>query len=142
MVASIALALGLGFAPAASAAPPVADLARAQADELLDAIGATPAQRAALGRAAVDALAELDSIATVEAARVTDELCAALTGPKVDREALEAARQDGMALLDRSSAELLPRLADALDVLTPEQRAALARRLQREAAAVLAPDQG
>jgi Spy/CpxP family protein refolding chaperone len=49
-----------------------------------------------------------------------------LRQPKTDRAALEALRAEHLALADDVSKRLAAGLADAADVLTPEQRAKLA----------------
>jgi Spy/CpxP family protein refolding chaperone len=56
---------------------------------------------------------------------------AALTGATVDREALEAARRDELKLAEEASARLVSAIADAAEVLTPEQRAELAAMHER-----------
>jgi Spy/CpxP family protein refolding chaperone len=54
-----------------------------------------------------------------------------LAAPTVDRAKLEALRTDVMKLADQASQRITAALAEAADVLTPEQRADLARRLER-----------
>jgi periplasmic protein CpxP/Spy len=54
-----------------------------------------------------------------------------LTAPSVDRGALERLRADQIQAADAASQRLTQALADVADVLTPEQRKALAERLQR-----------
>ena len=49
-----------------------------------------------------------------------------LVQPKTDRVALEALRAEQIASADEASKKLVQFLADAADVLTPEQRAKLA----------------
>jgi Spy/CpxP family protein refolding chaperone len=61
-----------------------------------------------------------------EARREARQLLAA---PTVDREAIEALRASQMANADAASRRLAQAIADAAEVLTPEQRAKLARRL-------------
>lgn len=51
-----------------------------------------------------------------------------LTAPTIDRAALEALRAAQLAQADAASRRLAQAIADAADVLTPEQRAKLARR--------------
>ena len=48
--------------------------------------------------------------------------------PTIDRTALEALRVEQLALVDEISKKLVTALADASDVLTPQQRAKLAQR--------------
>ena len=59
-----------------------------------------------------------------------EALIEALTRETVDREALEALRQNKLATADRASQRLLTALADAADVLTPVQRQELAAELE------------
>jgi Spy/CpxP family protein refolding chaperone len=54
-----------------------------------------------------------------------------LVAPTVDRGKLEALRTDVVKLADQASQRITAALAEAADVLTPEQRADLARRLER-----------
>jgi Spy/CpxP family protein refolding chaperone len=51
-----------------------------------------------------------------------------LTAPTIDRAALEALRAAQLAQADAASRRLAQAIADAADVLTPEQRAKLAQR--------------
>lgn len=55
----------------------------------------------------------------------------ALSGASVDRQALEQARRDELKLADEASARLIKAVADAAEVLTPEQRAQLAEAAER-----------
>jgi Spy/CpxP family protein refolding chaperone len=50
-----------------------------------------------------------------------------LLQPTMDRAALEALRAEQIASADEASKKLVQFLADAADVLTPEQRAKLAK---------------
>jgi len=52
-------------------------------------------------------------------------------GAAVDRAALEQIRKSEMGLADEASKRLVQALADVSDVLTPEQRQALAERIHR-----------
>jgi protein CpxP len=53
-----------------------------------------------------------------------------LSKPEVDRAALEAIRAQEVALAEQLSRRITQSLADAAEVLTPEQRAKLAERIQ------------
>jgi Spy/CpxP family protein refolding chaperone len=54
-----------------------------------------------------------------------------LSAPTIDRGKLEALRTDQMKLAEQASQRVTVALAEAAEVLTPEQRADLARRLER-----------
>ncbi|HVY06519.1 MAG TPA: Spy/CpxP family protein refolding chaperone [Burkholderiales bacterium] len=54
-----------------------------------------------------------------------------LTAPQIDRAAAEALRAEHIALADTVSKRITQALADAADVLTPEQRMKLAERMER-----------
>ena len=54
-----------------------------------------------------------------------------LTAPTIDRERLEAVRAGEMQLADQASKRILQGVADAADVLTPEQRATLAEHMEK-----------
>jgi Spy/CpxP family protein refolding chaperone len=54
-----------------------------------------------------------------------------LAAPTIDRGRLEALRVEQMRLADEASRRIAASVADAADVLTPAQRAELARRLER-----------
>jgi Spy/CpxP family protein refolding chaperone len=54
-----------------------------------------------------------------------------LGGATIDRAALEEIRKSEMGVADEASKRLVQALADVSDVLTPEQRQALAERIHR-----------
>jgi Spy/CpxP family protein refolding chaperone len=58
-------------------------------------------------------------------------LVAAIGGPSVDRAALESLRSNELALADEASRRLASALADAAEVLSPEQRAELVELAER-----------
>jgi len=60
-----------------------------------------------------------------------DAFHAQLGGATVDRAALEEIRKSEMGVADEASKRLVQALADVSDVLTPEQRQALAERIHR-----------
>ena len=106
----------------AVAAPPVPELP--DLEQVLDVLEATPAQRQALRDVAIAAARELGTDgARREALRLVEETASALMAKDVDRDALEATRRDAVGLFDRTSSVLLPHAADAVEILTPEQRA-------------------
>lgn len=55
------------------------------------------------------------------------EVHALLAAPTIDRARLEAVRADEMKLADQASKRIVDGIADAADVLTPDQRARLAK---------------
>jgi Spy/CpxP family protein refolding chaperone len=55
----------------------------------------------------------------------------ALAAPTVDRGKIEALRTDQLKLADTASKRITDAFADAAEVLTPDQRAQLARRIER-----------
>jgi Spy/CpxP family protein refolding chaperone len=53
-----------------------------------------------------------------------------LTAPSIDRARLETLRADQLESLDEASKRLVTAISDAAEVLTPEQRAALAKKME------------
>lgn len=96
-------------------------------DRALDEIDATDAQSAQIRAIGDEIFARL---ATAHADRRSDgdALRAALSADQLDRTALEAIRSAHLARADALSADVATRLADALEVLTPEQRQRLIAR--------------
>jgi Spy/CpxP family protein refolding chaperone len=78
-----------------------------------------------IGGIAEDATADLCAIRE-HAEQQHEAIAAALTGATIDRAAIEAARSAGLERLSSASERALRALADAAEVLTPEQRRALA----------------
>jgi Spy/CpxP family protein refolding chaperone len=79
----------------------------------------------ALARSAVK-----DLLPMREQARAARERARSLlTQPTLDRAAIEAFRTEQMALMDAASRRIAQALADAAEVLTPEQRQKLDERL-------------
>lgn len=90
-------------------------------------LDATPEQEARLAAIATAAAKDLQPFR----AKMRDARARArqiLTAPTIDRGALEALRAEQLANADAASRRLAQAMADAADVLTPAQRARLARR--------------
>lgn len=97
---------------------------------IVNDVGGTPQQKERLVAIATAALAELRPLREqARAARRRGlELLAA---PAIDRAALEQARTAQMQAADARSRRIVQAMADAAEVLTPEQRAKAAAHLQR-----------
>jgi Spy/CpxP family protein refolding chaperone len=93
----------------------------------IDATDAQKAQIAPLVKQAVDDLMPLHSQLHTAHTHATQ----ALTETTVDRGSLEAARVEHLQLADRASKRITQLIADVGDVLTPQQRKALADHLER-----------
>lgn len=98
----------------------------AHVSKMLDQLGATPDQRnrvQAILRAGFAPMAQTHR----DMAQMHAALQAILTAPTIDRAALEKLRAAQIARIDDSSRIMTKALADAADVLTPEQRAKLVK---------------
>jgi Spy/CpxP family protein refolding chaperone len=91
----------------------------------LDATSDQQAKIAAIAKAAVGDLRQMRE--QVQAAR--ERGLTLLTAPTVDRSALERLRTEQMTLADTASKRIVAALADASDVLSPEQRRKVADRI-------------
>ena len=93
-------------------------------------IDATEAQKQALAPIVTSAARDLVPLHDrLHAAR--DQAVALLTQPTIDRTAIESLRANQLALAEQASKRLAQALADVADVLTPEQRKALAEHVAR-----------
>ena len=100
-------------------------MARAHFEKLLTQVDATPEQKAridAIVKTAFQSMAPLHQ--RMEATH--RDLHQLLAAPTLDRAALENLRAARMADLDQASKTLVQAMADAAEVLTPEQRAKMA----------------
>lgn len=104
-------------------------LTPAQIDDRIDRItrhvaielDATPDQQAKIASIAKSAVADLRPLREkAQAAR--SEAIALLTSPSIDRSAVERLRADEVGLADTASKRIAQALADAFDVLSPDQR--------------------
>ena len=98
-------------------------------DHMLDGLNASDAQRAQIKQIMAQASADLKGQA--QAAReLRQRSMQVLTAPAVDANAAEQIRLQSMALHDQMSRRMTQAMVAAASVLTPEQRAAIAKRLQ------------
>ncbi|WP_374594581.1 Spy/CpxP family protein refolding chaperone [Aquabacterium sp.] len=99
-------------------------------DRMLDDVKATDAQRTQIRQIADASRQDLQKLH--EAGRsLHEKTMQALTAPKVDEAAVESLRQQMLAQHDKASKRALQAMLDISRVLTPEQRATLAQRMNR-----------
>jgi periplasmic protein CpxP/Spy len=99
-------------------------------DRFARSVGATPQQKERLAAIAGAALADLRPLREQQrTARLRSMQL--LAAPAIDRAALEQARVAQMQAAEARSRRMTQALADAAEVLTPEQRAKAAERLKR-----------
>ena len=103
--------------------------AHAHLDKMLTEVDATPEQKAKIDAIFKTAFQSIGPMHERLAASHKD-LHQLLTAPSIDRAALENLRTARMADLDQASKTLVGALADAADVLTPEQRAKLGKLME------------
>lgn len=102
-------------------------------ERMLDGLNATDAQRAQIKQIMQAAAEELKG--QREAARALRQRSMQIfAAPTVDAAAAESVRQQMVAQHDASSRRMLQAMLDASRVLTPEQRAKLAERMQQRSA--------
>jgi periplasmic protein CpxP/Spy len=99
-------------------------------DWILSRVQASAEQRAKAKSVVENAIRELYP-AKEQHRQNREALMQALLQPSVDRAALERARQSELQLAETVSTRLVNALAEISEILTPEQRAALAERVSR-----------
>jgi periplasmic protein CpxP/Spy len=145
LIGSLAAGLGAGLAHAhggsggwggwhrgADGADPQAMERRAEArvKRMLSGIDATEAQQKKIAELMTAAMTELRPLRE-QAREARREAMAILSKPQIDRAALEALRAKQTQAMDQISRRMTQSLADAAEVLTPEQRAKLAERMEK-----------
>ncbi len=96
-------------------------------ERLARTVDATPEQKAKLSQIAKAAAGDLASLRK-EGGDLRKQSLDLLKAPAVDRAAIESLRSRQMAIMDALSKRTTAAMADAAEVLTPEQRAKLAAR--------------
>jgi Spy/CpxP family protein refolding chaperone len=91
-------------------------------------IDADKKQQAALQKAIDKRIPELVKL-HAEKRAIHKQLIAAVTAEKIDRTTLDTARKNGLDLADRASTLVMDTVMEVADILTPEQRAELAERM-------------
>ena len=141
IVAGVLVALGgaLGLARAAGAGPMgfchqhgamARDFVEFRVGKALKQIGASDAQQQQIMTILQAQFAKHEGMAAAHR-QLHQKLLAALTGPTVDRAAIEAVRADAVSRIDQGSRDLAKALGDMAEVLTPAQRAQLAMLAQK-----------
>ncbi len=97
---------------------------------VLNRIDATPEQEEQVKAIVASAMGELAPL-RAEHCENRQAMLDVLSQPEIDREALGQLRQSTLGLADTASSRLVTAIADAADVLTPEQRTALMEMAQR-----------
>jgi Spy/CpxP family protein refolding chaperone len=100
--------------------------AMAHVQQMLDKVNATPEQRAKIEAILHAGLASMRGLHG-DMASTHARLHQLLTAPTIDRQALEALRASQIASFDQASRKMVDAMADAAEVLTPAQRAVLAK---------------
>lgn len=93
-------------------------------------VQATDAQKAKIDPLVKAAMADLKPLHE-QLHELHKKLLEQASAPTIDRAALEATRQQGLALADKASKRIIQLVADVGDTLTPEQRKKLAEHIGR-----------
>jgi Spy/CpxP family protein refolding chaperone len=109
-------------------------MAMAHVSKMLDEVGASAEQKSRIETILHAGFAPLADVHH-DMAQTHAALHTILSAPTVDRAALEQLRAAEIARIDAASRSLTKALADAIEVLTPEQRAKLGRLIAEHHAA-------
>lgn len=121
-----------GMGPGAATASPeqIQERAGKMAKHLAVEVNATPEQTARLEGVARAAAKDLAPLRTQMRER-HQAMHAALKAPKIDRAQVEALRAEHMKLADAASRRMTQAIADAAEILTPEQRETLEQHMAK-----------
>lgn len=123
-VAQAGMSAGMGMGMHGANPAAMHAMMEAHINKMLASVGATADQSARIRAILASAMGSLGPIHARMAAD-HQQFHTLLTAPTVDRAALERARAQGSADFDQASKVLTGALADAAQVLSPEQRAKL-----------------
>ena len=98
--------------------------------QVLSEVDATPEQEAQVTSILQSAAGDLYAMKKQHKA-AHEELHAILSAPTIDRARLETVRADQLRLADEASQRIVQGIADAAEILSPEQRTALIARMER-----------
>jgi Spy/CpxP family protein refolding chaperone len=99
---------------------------------MLEDVGATEAQQDQVAAIFKTAAEDLGAIKDRFPSGAHKELHQILTGPSIDRNRLEVLRAEHIRFADEASQRLTLALADAAEILTPEQRAAVTEKMAKK----------
>ena len=99
-------------------------------DRALSRVNATDEQRVKVKTIMKEGMADIVSMRETHVAN-RETMLLSLAGETVDRDRLEAARRSEIEIAEKASVRMARMLADAAEVLTPEQRRSLADVLRR-----------
>ena len=99
-------------------------------DHMLDGLNANDAQRAQIKQIVAQAVGRPEGSGRRRRASCASAACRCFTAPAVDANAAEQVRLQTMQLHDQMSRRMTQAMVAAASVLTPEQRAAIAKRLK------------
>jgi len=96
---------------------------------MLTKVGATDAQKAQIDGILKPALADLKAAHEAHSAAFR-QFHEAMTAPSIDRGRVESLRAEQIKTFDDISKRVVTAISDAAEVLTPEQRAAIAKQVE------------
>jgi len=97
---------------------------------MLTKIGASDAQKTQIEGLLKPAFDEMSAVHEAHSAAFA-QFHEAITAPSVDRARIEALRAEQLKTLDEASKRMVTAITDAAEVLSPEQRAALAAEIRK-----------